>query len=242
MAKETKSPMTLVAGEALEAFRRVKLDASGNVIYSDAGEAYLGFTKLKVASGEQVTVELKNEAKSFKMVAADSFAINAALYGAADGKVSDTAVGNQIGTAIEAAGADLDVVEALADLGAGAQINGASTLIADLTAEGAVPVVFAKQGVTDATTSVDIVASAAFKFRVIFWWIIARNTTAANIKLVNGSTDMTAVKAKGTTNDAIVVGGDVIAAQKDVAAAGALKVNASAAAAFDIFVVAVKVS
>ena len=142
---------------------------------------------------------------------------------------------------MEAATADGDIVEGLCNNAAAGNINASHVAIIDPSAEGAVPLVFAKQGITDATTSVTII-TAPYKFRIIDWWIVSRDTTAANIKLVNVSTDASAVKAKGTTNDAIVRGGDIIAAQKDVANAAALKVNASAAAAFDIFVLAIKVS
>ena len=85
-------------------------------------------------------------------------------------------------------------------------------------------------------------SAPAEKMRIIDWWIISRDTTAANIKLVNVSTDASAVKAKGTANDALVRGGDIIAAQRDIAAGTAIKVNASAVAAFDIFLACIKVS
>jgi hypothetical protein len=236
----TRSPKTFVAGEALEAYRRVKLDASGNVVYSDAGEGYIGFTLELVASGSPVAVVLKNDATTFKVTAAEAFAIAAVLYGADDGKVQDTAAGNQIGTALEAATADGDVVEALADLGAGAQVNGAGVLKQADGEPGSIPILLHKQGITDATTSVTI-ATPAFDVRIVDWWLISRDTTASNIKLVNDATDMTAVKAKGTADDAIVRGGDIIEAQRDVAAGDPIKVNASVAAAFDIFVMAIKV-
>ncbi len=244
MSQQTEGGIkTFLAGEDLEAYRRVKLSAGDTVVYADAGEAFIGVTQEKVDSGKQVSVALRSAARSYKIAAKEALAANAALYGGDDGKVQDTASGNAIGTSLEAATADGDIIECLLDDGNGALISGAATAIVADSGNGAIPIVFAKQGITDANAAdVDIVAVAPFKFRIINWWIISRDTTAANIKIKNGTTDASAVKAKGTTNDAIVLGGDVIAAQKDVAAAGALKVNASAAAAFDIFVLAIKVA
>jgi hypothetical protein len=231
---------TFTAGAALEAYRRVKL-SSGNVVYAGAGESFIGVTQRAAANGEMVPVALRSAARSYKCTAAGAVTAGAVIYGAANGKVDDAASGTAQGTALEAATADGDIIECLLDNGAAGSIDGDSTAIVADGGNGAVPVVFSKQGITDATTSVTIV-TAPYKFRIIDWWIISRDTTAANIKLVNVSTDASAVKAKGTTDDAIVRGGDVIEAQRDVLSGNALKVNASAAAAFDIFVMALKVS
>ena len=241
MSQQTEQGLkTFTAGEDLEAYRRVKL-SSGAVVYADAGEEFIGVTQEKVLNGDPVTIALRASDRTYKMVAAGAITAGNVFYGANDGKIQASASGTAQGTAIEAATADGDVIECFQNNGAAGAINGQSTAIADMTVDGAVPVIFAKQGITDAQTSVTIV-TAPFKFRIIDWWLISRDTTAANIKLVNVSTDASAVKAKGTTNDAIVRGGDIIAAQKDVASGTVLKVNASAAAAFDIFVLAVKVS
>ncbi len=175
------------------------------------------------------------------MVAAGAITAGNTIYGANDGKVSASASGVAQGTALEAATADGDIIECFQNSGVAGAIDRASKMMLIKTSNGSVPVIFAKQGITDATTS-PIIVTAPYKFRIIDWWIIARDTTAANVKLVNVSTDASAVKAKGTTNDAIVRGGDIIAAQKDVASGAVLKVNASAAAAFDIFIMAIKVA
>lgn len=242
MTQQTESGFkTFTAGSALEAFRRVKLDGSLNVVYAGAGEEFIGITQDKVASGDPVTVALRSAARTYKAVAAAAVTAGAVIYGAANGKVDDAASGTAQGTALEAATADGDVIEILSNNGAAGSIDGAATAIGDTEVNGAVPIIFGKQAIADATTSVTIV-TPAFKVRIIDWWIISRDTTAANIKLVNVSTDATAVKAKGTTDDAIVRGGDIIEAQRDIAAATALKVNASAAALFDIYVMAIKVA
>lgn len=245
MSTENNGKKTFVAGEALEQFRRVKLSTSSGtqVEYADAGADFIGITLNKVASGEPVAVQLRDSGKTQLVQAADSFAVGAALYGANDGKVSDSASGSVIGVALQAASGDGSVIEAILNNGVGAtSIDGASTPIVADGGNGVLPIVFSKQGITDANAADVTIVTAPYKFRIIDWWLISRDTTAANIKLKNVSTDASAVKAKGATDDAIVRGGDIIEAQRDVAAGAALKVNASAVAAFDIFVMAIKVA
>jgi len=104
------------AGEALAAYRRVKLSA-GTVVYADAGEVWIGVTQDAVDSGEEVCVKLASAAGTQKMVAAGTFALNAELFGAADGKVDDTSIGQVVGTALEAATAAGDIVEVLPHIG-----------------------------------------------------------------------------------------------------------------------------
>jgi hypothetical protein len=102
---------TYVAGEALVGFRRVKLNSSRAVVYSDAGEEWIGITTEAVANGNNVGVRLKNGPGTFKMMAAGAYSILAVLYGADDGKVDDVASGLPVGRALEAATADGDVAE-----------------------------------------------------------------------------------------------------------------------------------
>jgi len=100
------------AGEDLLANRRVKIETGTTtsppeVVYADAGEAYIGLTASNVSDGDVVTVQVR----TFLAVAAGTFAINATLYGAADGKVSDTSSGTAQFLAMEAATAAGDIVE-----------------------------------------------------------------------------------------------------------------------------------
>lgn len=240
MSQENLGSKAFIAGTDLEAYRRVKL-SSGNVVYADAGEEFIGVTARKALSGEFVAINLRSASRTYKMVANGAITAGVTIYGALGGKVSASASGVAQGVALEAATADGDIIECFQNNGVAGAIDGATTAIGDPTINGSVPVIFAKQGITDATTT-PIIVTAPYKFRIINWWIISRDTTAANVKLVNVSTDASAVKAKGATADAIVLGGDIINAQKDVLVTTALKVNASAAAAFDIFVMAIKVS
>ena len=89
---------TFMAGEALEAYRRVKLSAgSGSQVeYADVNEPSIGITQVKVGSGEMVTVALRTTGRN-------------------DGKVQDTdpGAGTIRGVALEASTADGDIIEAI---------------------------------------------------------------------------------------------------------------------------------
>lgn len=113
---------TFKAGEALEAHRRVKIESGTTttppeVVYSDAGEAYIGVTECAVADTEDVAVRLKNCSGTVEIECTVSSAIarGDALYGAADGKVSDAVSGTAQGTAMQAAGASNEHIEVLLD-------------------------------------------------------------------------------------------------------------------------------
>ncbi|OGX06475.1 MAG: hypothetical protein A2Z88_03395 [Omnitrophica WOR_2 bacterium GWA2_47_8] len=115
MSQENLGAKAFVAGEDLEAYRRVKLSAGSGtqVEYADAGEGFIGITADKVSQGDFVTVNLKTRGRTFKVVADGVIAVGGSLYGAADGKVSATVSGSIQGTVLEAAAADLEVIEAV---------------------------------------------------------------------------------------------------------------------------------
>jgi len=112
---------TFTAGEALAARRRVKLKSGTTstppeIMYADSDEAHIGITEYAVASGEAVSVKLKNCAGTFEVecLAGTAIAIGTALYGAADGIVTDTDPGSGTirFTALEA-GVDNALIECL---------------------------------------------------------------------------------------------------------------------------------
>ena len=108
---------TFTAGEALLPKRRVKIESGTattppEVVYADAGEQHIGITgNDSTADGSAVSINPINATGTYEGTAADSFAIGATLYGAVDGKISDTSSGSAIGIALEAATADGDVIE-----------------------------------------------------------------------------------------------------------------------------------
>ena len=108
---------TFTAGEALLPKRRVKVESGTatdpvEVVYADAGEQHIGTTgNESTADGAAVSVQPMTATGTFEGTAADAFSRGATLYGAADGKISDTSSGSAIGVALEAATADGDVVQ-----------------------------------------------------------------------------------------------------------------------------------
>ncbi len=245
MSQQNAGFKAFIAQEALEIYRRVKLgDTGAKVVYADQsdGDNYIGITQHSADIDKYVTVALKTRGRTFKVEASEALSAKAALYAADNGKVSDTSSGNIIGVALEAATADGEIIEAILDDVAGIEIDGAATAVESEDSNGSVPVIFAKTGITDASTAVAIVTSLPFKCKVIKWWLISRNTTAANIKLQNGDDeDISANKAKGTADDAIVFGGTIVAEKDELAVESKLQVLASQAAAFDVFVEVIRI-
>jgi len=114
---------TFYAGEALAAKRRVKIDTSSpatttdppEVVYADAGEDFIGVTEYAAASGALVAVKLINAPGTFEICCdiGSAIARGTVLYGAADGKISDTSSGSAQGIALQAGATDGDIIECL---------------------------------------------------------------------------------------------------------------------------------
>jgi hypothetical protein len=113
---ENSGLRTFIAGEALGENIRVKIEGGTTmdppeVVAAGAGEQHIGVTQFAVADGTPVTVKITATPGTVEVVAADSFSRGAVLYGAASGKVSDTASGSSIGIAVEAATNTGDIIE-----------------------------------------------------------------------------------------------------------------------------------
>jgi len=230
------------AGEDLAAYRRVKL-SGGEVVYADAGEEFIGITQEAKLDGEQITVAMRSSGRTFKAVAAEAFAIDSVLYGAADGKVQDTVSGTAQGIALEAATAAGDIVEVYFNNGAAGSI-GPDSVKVEAANEGAFPIIIRKVCNFNATPDAIAVATASRKLRIIDWWLRAIDNTAANITVKNAGTSIsTAALAKGATVDAIVHAASVVEAQAEVASGAAITVESSAASAdIELFIMAVPIS
>jgi hypothetical protein len=101
---------TFLTGEALAEKRRVKIKAGtvttpAEVEYADAGEDFIGVTEFAVSElAAPITVKFQNAPGTFEIECTVGAAIvrGTVLYGAADGKISDTAVGSGAGISLEA--------------------------------------------------------------------------------------------------------------------------------------------
>ena len=105
----------------LARFQRVKLNSSGQVERAGSDEYAIGFVdgfvgaSADVAVGDAVTVRMLTSPGTFKAIVNEAVAAGASLFGAADGKVTDTDPGS--GTArflaLEAGSGDGSVIEVL---------------------------------------------------------------------------------------------------------------------------------
>ena len=109
----TDKHKTIVTAEAIEPYRRVKLNGSQLLAYADAGEDYVGVSTHYAASGAVLTIKLPNDSGTNLIEAGGIIVAGAVVYGAADGKIDDTASGDEIGLALEAASASGVLVEVL---------------------------------------------------------------------------------------------------------------------------------
>lgn len=107
---------TFRAGAAIAQFARVKLQANGTVITAGLAEKDIGTaTVAAFAANDPIAVRLRTSPGTHLVIAKEAFAAGAALYTEAGGKVQDTAETTAFlwGTALQAATAENDVVEAL---------------------------------------------------------------------------------------------------------------------------------
>lgn len=101
-------PLTLVAGEALEAFRLVYINSSGNAMYATANIRGTHVTRTSASSGARVACDPLTIGTVAKITAAAALAVGVGVYGAAAGKVSSTSAGISYGIVADSAFADGD--------------------------------------------------------------------------------------------------------------------------------------
>ena len=107
---------TFEADAAIALYQRVKLDSDGKVTVAGLADLDIGTAvKPAFAAGDIVTVKLRTASGTHKMIVSEAVAAGALLYTESDGEVQDTAQATAypIGTALEAATADQDVIEVL---------------------------------------------------------------------------------------------------------------------------------
>lgn len=104
------------ADEAISQYARVKLDSDGKITNAGLTDKEIGTaTRAAFAAGDIIDVRLRTAAGTHKMLVSEALAAGATVYTEASGKVQDTAQATafQVGTALEAATADGDVIEVL---------------------------------------------------------------------------------------------------------------------------------
>lgn len=129
MEVNTNGIRTFTAGEALEAYRRVKLDSNQAVVYADADDIGIGTTEASAANAASVAVKLWSAPGTRKFTCSAAVDIGDTLYGADDGKVNDvhTSDGPALGIALQAGSANLAIIEAIVDMDRGGIIYAAVT-------------------------------------------------------------------------------------------------------------------
>jgi hypothetical protein len=101
------------AGEAIAVNLRVAVQSTGKVLLAGAASVAAGVAITpSFADGDDVTVRLRTASGTQKMVANGAITRGAAVFGAAGGKVASSG-SVFVGTALQAATADNDVIEVL---------------------------------------------------------------------------------------------------------------------------------
>jgi len=103
---------TFIANATIPYGSRVML-SSGKVVLADAtSAAHLGVAQNDVVANQPVAVALTSAPGTQEMIAAVAITAGALVYPAANGKINVTAGSNApVGRAIQAAGADGDIIE-----------------------------------------------------------------------------------------------------------------------------------
>lgn len=196
-AKTTKEIITMLAGEALLAKTRVKIESGTvtsppEVVYADQGEQAIGVVEYDVADGDYVAVKMIMWGGTLEGVANDSFSIGATLYAHDDGEISDTSSGSAIGIALEAATAASDIVEympfgVLSTTAATVSIADAGGFTATATVEAALQEIYQ-----------DLLTAQAFIPVPLTGWMIGDGTNTVSfggpatdpiLDMTNGDTD-----------------------------------------------------
>jgi hypothetical protein len=99
----------------IKQYARVTLGSGGTITEAGLAVKDIGTAMEPAVSGDVISVRLRTANGTHKMIAVEAVAAGATLYTEAAGKVQDTAEATafQIGTALEAATADGDIIEVL---------------------------------------------------------------------------------------------------------------------------------
>jgi len=113
MSKTTESPINIVAGSALEPYRRVKFGGT-TWTYAGAGEDHDAVTCDRIASGDVGAAWPRSHNGTVKIEVAGAITAGSKVYPAASGKIASTQAGSAIGRVfMDAAATNGDVIEVL---------------------------------------------------------------------------------------------------------------------------------
>ena len=106
---------TFTANGAIPQYSRVVLESAGTVAVAAIDDIDIGTATRTAADGDDVSIRLRSAGGTHKMIAVEALACGATVYTENSGKVQDTAASTSyiIGTALEAATADGDIIEVL---------------------------------------------------------------------------------------------------------------------------------
>ncbi len=114
---ESKSPMTMIADVEIAQKLRVKLKTGTTTAPPEvdiAGtELGIGTNEALVAVGKDAAINTWNKSGSLEMVASSAISVGDEVEAVAGGKVATFSAGTKVGTALEAATADGDIIEVL---------------------------------------------------------------------------------------------------------------------------------
>ncbi len=206
MAVTHNEVITLIAGEALEPYRRVKYDGStaATVEYADAadGDSWIGVTLPRedgdaVADGDPVDVELRGEHKTIKVSTSAAVTKNAPIYPENDGQVSDDAGSVVIGTASgthTASGAD-EIIAMQPNAGSGSAPDEEAIANADAVTGAGIVIGLQKLGFTAISTEVEV-PKPNRKLQLLGAWGVLRNgATNVDVELKVGGTVVAAAQS-----------------------------------------------
>ena len=108
------SQRTFVAGEALNPYLLVKVEADGHVVKAGAvaDQPLVGLTTTSASNGGATTISLVNGGGTAYATANEAIDAGDLVFTAADGKItSSVLLHTKVGVALEASSADGDVIE-----------------------------------------------------------------------------------------------------------------------------------
>lgn len=104
------------AAAAIPQYARVTYGSGKTITKSGLAEKDIGTAQeAAFAAGDVINVKLRTAAGTHKMIASEALAAGATVYTESDGEVQDTAQATAfiLGTALEAATADQDIIEVM---------------------------------------------------------------------------------------------------------------------------------